>query len=303
MADEAPKARRAGLFDYVGRALKNRWNLLLLGAGTVFSFLTGHPDVVLPVVVAAELGWLTVATSNARFRQLVDSEVLAASSARAAPVALMARVQQMIAGLDQTSLGRYEALRRRCEELRRIGRAVKDSDEGVDLPELDQAQLDGINEMLWTFLKLAYARSALDRFFVATNRGIIEKALRDAKAQEAQLEGRSDANAERMRASLEGTRQAAEARLENFDKAKGNYELLGLEMNRIETTLAGLVEAAVNRNDPAYISSEVNTVADSMKHTEQTLAELGEIADIRGGDDEVPVLVGVRSEGAKGRAG
>jgi hypothetical protein len=295
--------KRAGLLDYLKRAALSRWNLLLVGAGTVFAFLTGHPDAVLPVVMAAEVGWLTLATSNARFRQLVDSEVLSASEETAAPERLMGRVQQMLGGLDEATRARFDALRVRCEDLRRIGRAVKASAPGVEVPELDDVQLEGINELLWTFLRLGYARCSLDKFFRTTTRGQLERAVADAKAKEAQLAGRSDETAERMRQSLEGTLAAAQARLDNFDKAKNNYEFLGLEMDRIETTLAGLVESAVNRSDPASLSKEVTAVADTMKHTEQTLAELGDLTDLQNSDDEVPVLVGQKGAGMVASAG
>ena len=48
------------LFRYIQKAFINHWNLLGLVGGIGFSFLSGSPEIGLPLVVAAEVAWLGI---------------------------------------------------------------------------------------------------------------------------------------------------------------------------------------------------------------------------------------------------
>ena len=43
------------LLKYIKTAFANRWNLLAFFAGCALAILSGHPDVVLPIVLAGEV--------------------------------------------------------------------------------------------------------------------------------------------------------------------------------------------------------------------------------------------------------
>src|ERR1700712_3806441 len=84
--------KQAGVFRYLKEAFLFRWNLLLLGGAGAAAILSGHLDVALPLVAAAEVTYLAGLTTMPRFQRAIDVKaygetraggVLAATGAQA----------------------------------------------------------------------------------------------------------------------------------------------------------------------------------------------------------------------------
>ena len=56
------------MFKYVKAAFKNRWNLLALAGAVGAAFISGHPDVILPLVLAGQLAYLGFAATHPKFQ-------------------------------------------------------------------------------------------------------------------------------------------------------------------------------------------------------------------------------------------
>ena len=67
-----------------------------------------------------------------------------------------------------------------------------------------------------------------------------------------------------------------------------------MEIDRLENKIRSLSEMAVNRQEPEFISSEVNHVASSMIDTEKTMNELQFATGLNPVDNEPPELSGRR---------
>ena len=65
-----------------------------------------------------------------------------------------------------------------------------------------------------------------------------------------------------------------ELRLDNYGRAKKNAEFVTIELDRIEGKIQALAEMAVNRQDPDFLSSQVDSAAESMRQTEKAVSEL-----------------------------
>ena len=85
--------------------------------------------------------------------------------------------------------------------------------------------------------------------------------------------------------------QTSRARLANLDKARENYQLVDVEIDRLENKIRSLSEMAVNRQEPEFISSEVDHVASSMIDTEKTMNELQFATGLNPIDNEPPELL------------
>ena len=66
---------------------------------------------------------------------------------------------------------------------------------------------------------------------------------------------------------------------------------MDIELDRIEEKIQTLAEAAVNRQDPDFISRQVDSAAESMRHTEQTIAQLQAITGLVENLDEPPAIL------------
>jgi conjugal transfer/entry exclusion protein len=90
---------------------------------------------------------------------------------------------------------------------------------------------------------------------------------------------------------LEDNLQTSRDRLTNLRKARENLELVQLEINRLENKIQSLSELAVNRQDPDFISGQVDQVTSSMLQTERTMNELRFATGLNEVDEVVPELL------------
>ena len=95
----------------------------------------------------------------------------------------------------------------------------------------------------------------------------------------------------RVRAALQDNLDTSRSRLANLTKARENYDLMGLEIDRLENKIRSLSEMAINRQEPEFISSEVDHVASSMVDTERTMNELQFATGLNTLDNEPPALL------------
>lgn len=96
-----------------------------------------------------------------------------------------------------------------------------------------------------------------------------------------------------MQKTLQDNLQTSRDRLANLTKAKENYQLIQLEIERLENKIRSLSEMAVNRQEPNFISSEVDHVASSMMDTEKTMNDLQFATGLDSVDDQTPELLQV----------
>jgi hypothetical protein len=70
-----------------------------------------------------------------------------------------------------------------------------------------------------------------------------------------------------------------------------NYNFVQHELDRLENKIKSLAELAVNRQDPDYVTSQVDAVAKSMLDTEKTMNDLQFVTGLGQVDEEAPELL------------
>jgi hypothetical protein len=83
----------------------------------------------------------------------------------------------------------------------------------------------------------------------------------------------------------------AELRLDNYGRAKKNAEFVTIELDRLEGKIQALAEVAVNRQDPDFLSSQVDSAADSMRQTEKAVSELQHLTGLSDQLEEPPSIL------------
>jgi len=271
-----------GIGYYLWRAFTSRWNLLAVFGGALAAMLTPWPDVLLPLVGAGELIYLGGLVSLPRYREAIDAQV--ADKARAQIRAQAPTLNQLLLVLNTDAQQRFNALRRRCLDMRSIARTNRpDTVDGTT-----DAWTPALDRLLYGFLRLLGQQNGLLRFLGLTTSQELTKRRDDLKKRLADAKGSGD---DRMIRSLEESTAIAEQRLDNYQKAVKNADFAALELDRVEAKIQALIELAANRQDPDFLSSQVDAAAASMDHTEATLNQLQQITGGSEQMDEVPAIL------------
>jgi hypothetical protein len=281
-----------GFGKYLKSAFFYHWNLLAFAGATGFALLSGKPDVVLPLVLAAEAAYLGLLASHPKFQKYVNAQEHKANSATTSK-ASGAALRQILTALPSSSLARFERLRGRCLELRQIAADLKrtGADTGPDL-SFDSMQMEGLDKLLWIFIRLLFTQYSLGKFLERTNVERMQVDIRQIEARLKDLDPQDQtSHTQKIRRTLEDNLQTSHDRLANYQKAQANYELVGLELDRLENKINSLAELAINRQEPDFIAGQVDAVAGSMLDLERTMNDLQFATGLAPLDEDVPELM------------
>jgi len=286
----AQPPKSAGMRDYLREAFFFRWNLLLFVGGVAAAAMTPTPlaEVLLPLVAAGEISYLTGLVSMPRFRAAIDAKVAGSRPTQAAvPAAPTPSLRTMLGGLPVDARKRFERLHERCVEMRGIAAGVRGA-AGDQSGSAEEIRTPGLDRLLWLFLRLLVSKAALDRFLQTMNEQEINARLTEQRASLATAQAAKD---ERVIRSLQDSVAMSELRLDNFGRAKKNAEFVSLELDRIEGKIQALAEMAVNRQDPDFLSSQVDSAAESMRQTEKAVSELQHLTGLADQLEEPPPIL------------
>ena len=285
-----------GLGKYIKKAFLNHWNLLAFLGSMGFALLSGHPDVLVPLVLAGETTYLGVLGTHPKYQRYVDVQEHKESREQGA-VAVAEAFDRILKSLPPRQFRRFEALRDRCLALRQIAQQMRASEDlgGNSMPEpLEDLQLSGLDRLLWIYLRLLYTQTMLERFFERTDENQIQgeiKRLEDRIARMPSEEAAGTSPRETIRKALVDNLVTCRGRLENLQKAKDNFELVEAEIEHLENKISSITEMAVNRQDPQFVSGQVDQVAASLVQTEQTMNDLQFATGIEYFDDAAPSII------------
>jgi hypothetical protein len=282
------KKPEAGMSDYLREAFFFRWNLLLFLGGTAAAAMTPLAPVLLPLVAAGEITYLTGLVSIPRFRAAIDAKFHAARAAAGPepPPPPPVSVVTMLNGLPADARTRFQRLHSRCVEMRGIAAGVRGA-AGDAAAGGDEIRTPGLDRLLWLFLRLLLSKAALDRFLKTMNEQEIAARLAE---QRKSLEAAKGGD-ERIIRSLQDSMASSELRLDNYGRARKNAEFVSIELDRLEGKIQALAEMAVNRQDPDFLSSQVDSAADSMRQTEKAVSELQHLTGLADQLEEPPAIL------------
>jgi hypothetical protein len=260
--------------NYLKTAFLNQWNLLAFLGAAAFGVVSGAPDIVLPLVAAGEVAYLGLLSTHPKFQRFVDAQQ-AKTTRTNASVAAQRALERITKSLPRESLDRFHTLRTRCLELQQIAGELKHPGKtAAELP-FEDFQADSLDRLLWIHLRLLYTEYALERFLRKTSERQIQEEIESVEERLARIPADTQSpQQQRIRKALDDNLQTLRDRLVNLQKARDNYELVKLEIERLENKIRSVSELAVNRQEPDYISGQVDQVAASMLETEKTMNEL-----------------------------
>jgi hypothetical protein len=171
---------------YIKAAFTNRWNLLSFLGAMGFAVLTPIPEAAAALVMAGELTYLAMLSGHPKFQKSVDAQEAKASrqtESQAADEAL-ARIMK---GLPKPALDRFQALRERCMQLREIAAQIKAPSTSDPSATLDSFQVEGLDRLLWIYLRLLYTQHALKQFLLQSDEKARQRQIDSLEEQLAKL--------------------------------------------------------------------------------------------------------------------
>jgi hypothetical protein len=275
--------------DYLKEAFLFRWNLLFFMGGLAGAAMTPLAGVMMPLVTAAEMTYLAGLVSLPRFRAAIDAKVHAARRALSEPAAAAAApsLVSMLQGLPPDARQRFERLHTRCVDMRAIAVGVRGA-AGSDSGSAEEIRTPGLDRLLWLFLRLLQSKAALGRFLDTMRNEDIVARLEQLRKDLATAQSAGD---ERIVKSLQDSLAMGELRLDNYERARKNAQFVSIELDRIEGKIQALAEMSVNRQDPDFLSSQVDSAAESMRQTEKAVSELQHLTGLADELQEPPAIL------------
>ena len=276
--DPLPARPSASMFDYLKEAFLFRWNLLFF-LGSSAAAAIAAPDILLPLVAAGEMAYLAGLVSIPKFRAAIDAKVAGDTGETTGglvppPLPQPSPLVPMLRSLPMEARRRFERLHERSRDMGSIAAGVR-GNTGIQSPEGSRAP--GLDRLLWLFLRLLVSKAALDRFLQAINDKDIAASLEQLRTA---LGSAQQAGDERVTRSLQDSIAMAELRLDNYSRAQKNAQFVVVELDRIEHKIQALAEMAVNSQDPDFLSSQVDSAAESMRQTEKAMSELQHLTGV-----------------------
>jgi hypothetical protein len=279
----------AGMKDYLKEAFFFRWNMLLFLGGLAGAAMTPMAEVMMPIVAAVEMSYLAGLVSIPRFRAAIDAKVHALRRTGAEPAATSAApsLVSMLEGLPADARQRFERLHTRCLEMRTIAVGVRGA-AGSESGTAEEIRTPGLDRLLWLFLRLLLSKAALGRFLDTMRSEDIVARLEQLRKDFAAAQSAGD---ERIVKSLQDSIAMGELRLDNYERAKKNAQFVSIELDRIEGKIQALAEMTVNRQDPDFLSNQVDSAAESMRQTEKAVSELQHLTGLADELQEPPAIL------------
>jgi hypothetical protein len=259
----------SSLWTALKAAFTWHWNLLALGAGVAAAVISGPLLMtILPLVLAAEVAYLGLRSTSARFRNVIEARRLAARNA-AAPAQ---QLESMLGTLPEKARTRFEELRDQCLSLQDLARRLRSPGTNGPPSTLTSMRLESLDRLLWMFLKILYSRDALARFLAATDRQKLSQEV--AVAAKALDAARKENRSEKLIATLEDSLGTLKQRQKNVETSYDNLELLDAELNRIEQKVRAISETALSAQTAEDVGVQVDSIADGVASTEEALRGL-----------------------------
>jgi len=256
------------------RAFLYHWNLLFVAVVGVGAAISGRPDVVLPLAGAAEIAYLALLSSNRRFQRLAGA--LEPPSGSRERGGFSTGPAEILAALPMPDRARYQRLDQLCSRLRSLA-AGSGAHESLGLPDL---QVQNVERLLRIYLRLLEGKNTLERYFATVDEDDLLRNLDRARLRLAALEagGEEPARAEKLRETLLDTVASIEARQNSYRQVRKNHDSILLELERLDTRIAGLAESGIERKDAAGVGREIEVVTSMIEDTERTMREIQDFA-------------------------
>jgi hypothetical protein len=249
--------------NYVAHAFKSQYNLIGLGTAIGFAILAGSAFPLL-LLAGVELAVLPLVAGSDRFQRLVRARLLDEERA----------VKQQKKQLESTELlrGLPDLERTRYRGLETLTAEIRENYKGLD--ESSRVLLDEVvrklDFLLGFYLRMRYSVSRYEGYFATTDKERIrqritslESEMKEGPARIQQIKGR--------------TRAVLEKRLERYEKAVENKQLVDAQTETVLEVMQLLRDQSYSMRDPRTITEQLDGLVSAAEETERGVRDMEDI--------------------------
>jgi len=252
--------------NFLAHAFKSQYNLIGLVTAVGFAALSGS---LFPVVLAAgvELIVLPLVSGNARYQRLVRARV-SEEKDEATAQKTQEEAGEMLRHLGNPEQHRYRTLQGLASEIRQNYKSL-DSSSQMLVEELVRK----LDFLLSFYLRMRYSLMRYHAYFSTTDPERIQERI-------AMLEHEMTAGPERVQQIKARTQVVLQKRLERYQKALENRQLVEAQTETVEEVLQLLRDQSYSMRDPRTITEQLDGLVSSAEDTERGVRDLEELMAI-----------------------
>ena len=261
--------------NYLVEAFKSQYNLIAMGTAIGFAVLSGS---FLPLLLAAgvELTVLPMMERFQRYQRARNRDKHREERRRDE----MAALEE---SLDENERHRYEQLEGLAEEIRQNYTGLDPSSQML----LDEV-VRKLDFLLAFYLRMRSSVGRYERYFESTDPRRIEDRM-------ARLDQEIARSPDRVRQVKARTRAVLEKRMERYQKALENKQLVDAQTETVQEVLHLLRDQSYSMRDPRTITEQLDSLVTSAEETERGVRDMEELLGI----EQDGMLPGLTDDGVE----
>jgi len=212
---------------------------------------------------------LPMLAGNPRFQNVVKAEHITEVQAEE-QVKKQVEASEMLRALPDGERRKYQEMMRLAGEIRQNYRGL-DSSSQILLQEL----VNKLDSLMSFYLRMRYSLSRYDTYFASTDKERIEERI-------AMLEHEMASGPERIQQIKAKTKAVLEKRLERYDKALENKQLIEAQTEAVQEALQLLRDQSFSIKDPRSITGQLDDLVSKAEITERGVQDLEALFDMEG---------------------
>ena len=249
--------------NYLGHAFKSQYNLIALGTALGFALLSGS---FLPLILAAglDLTILPLVAGSGRFQRYVRARA-SEEETEQKEARKQLEVSEMLQYMPESERRRYRELQGLAGEIRQNYKGL-DSSSRMLLDEL----IGKLDFLLGFYVRMRYSLARYQSYFNTTDREQIEERI-------AMLEREMSEGPERVQQIKARTRAVLMKRLERYQKALENRQLIEAQTETVQEVLQLLRDQSYSMRDPRTITEQLDGLVAAAEQTERGVKDMEDI--------------------------
>ncbi len=249
--------------NYLSHAFKSQYNLIGLGTALGFALLSANPLPLL-LMVGAQLVVLPLVAGSERYQRAIKAKMLE-DERQQKQANRRLESSEMLKVLSDPERHRYRGLETLAAEIRENYQGLDASSQSL----LDEV-VGKLDFLISFYLRMRYSVARYEAYFQTTDPERIRHRL-------ASLERETGQGPERVRAIKAKTSNVLRKRLERYEKALENRQLVDAQTETVLEVLQLLRDQSFSMRDPKTITEQLDGLVSSAEETERGVKDLEEL--------------------------